>query len=69
MQGVAVLLAYVVGISAVIGIGVIGLMALQAPITPPPPAASVAAVSHKSVSPSRLSKQQLLVRNLVRSAR
>jgi hypothetical protein len=47
MRGVAVLLAYVVGLSAVIGIGVIGLMALQAPITPTPPAASVAAVSHK----------------------
>jgi len=31
MRGFAVLLAYVVGLSAVIGIGMIGLMALQSP--------------------------------------
>jgi hypothetical protein len=47
MRGFAVLLAYVVGLSAVIGIGIIGVMALQSSIKPTPSAASVAATSQK----------------------
>ena len=44
MRGFAVLLAYVVGLSAVIGIGMMGLMALNKPT---PSAAPVAAASQK----------------------
>jgi len=44
MRGFAVLLAYVVGLSAVIGIGIMGLMALNKPT---PSAAPVVATSHK----------------------
>jgi hypothetical protein len=44
MRGFAVLLAYVVGLSAVIGIGMIGLMALN---EPKPSAAPVVAASQK----------------------
>ena len=44
MRGFAVLLAYVAGLSAVIGIGMMGLVALNKPT---PPAAPVAAASQK----------------------
>lgn len=44
MRGFAVLLAYVVGLSAVIGIGMMGLTALNKPT---PSAAPVAAASQK----------------------
>jgi hypothetical protein len=44
MRGFAVLLAYVVGLSAVIGIGMMGLMSLNKPT---PSAAPVAAASQK----------------------
>ena len=44
MRGFAVLLAYVVGLSAVIGIGMMGLMALNKPT---PSAAPVVAASQK----------------------
>ena len=44
MRGFAVLLAYVVGLSAVIGIGMMGLMALNKPT---PSAAPVVATSQK----------------------
>ena len=47
MRGFAVLLAYVVGLSAVIGIGMIGLMALQSPTEQTSSAPTVAVESHK----------------------
>ena len=47
MRGFAGLLAYVVGLSAVISIGVVGLMALQSPIERTPSAPIVAVESHK----------------------
>ena len=47
MRGFAVLLAYVVGLSAVIGVGITGLMALQSSTNPTPSAASVVAASQK----------------------
>jgi hypothetical protein len=45
MRGFAGLLAYLVGVSAIIGIGVVGLMALQSP-TEPTPSAQIAVESH-----------------------
>ena len=42
MRGFASLLAYLVGVSAIIGIGVAGLMALQSPIERTPSAPTVA---------------------------
>ena len=47
MRGFAVLLAYVVGLSAAIGVGITGLMALQSSTNPTPSAASVVAASQK----------------------
>ena len=52
MRGFAVLLAYCVGLSAVISIGIVGLMAMQSPIERTPSAPTVAVESHKE----RLSK-------------
>jgi hypothetical protein len=46
MRGFAALLAYLVGVSAIISIGVAGLMALQSPIERTPSAPIVAAESH-----------------------
>jgi len=47
MRAVAVLLAYVVGLSAVVGVGITGLMALRSSTNPTPSAASVVAASQK----------------------
>jgi hypothetical protein len=47
MRGFASLLAYLVGVSAIISIGVAGLMALQLPTEPKPSAPIVAVESHK----------------------
>ena len=47
MRGFAGLLAYLVGVSAIISIGVLGLMALQPPIERTPSAPTVAVESHK----------------------
>ena len=44
MRGLAVLLAYVVGLSAVVGIGIMGVVALSKSM---PPAQPVPATSHK----------------------
>jgi len=46
VRGFASLLAYVVGVSAIISIGVAGLMALQLPIERTPSAPTVAVQSH-----------------------
>ena len=46
MRGFASLLAYLVGVSAIVSIGVAGLMALQLPIERTPSAPSVAVESH-----------------------
>ena len=46
MRGLAVLLAYVVGLSAVVGIGIMGVMALQS-VPQAPSAPSAASASHK----------------------
>ena len=46
MRGFASLLAYLVGASAIISIGVVGLMALQPPIERTPSATTVAVESH-----------------------
>jgi hypothetical protein len=47
MRSFAGLLAYLVGVSAIISIGVAGLMALQSPIERTPSAPTVAVESHK----------------------
>lgn len=47
MRAFISLLAYLVGVSAIISIGVVGLMALQSPTEPKPSAPIVAAESHK----------------------
>ena len=47
MRGFAGLLAYLVGVSAIISIGVVGLMALQSPMERTSFAPSVAVESHK----------------------
>jgi hypothetical protein len=47
MRGFAVLLAYLVGVSAVISIGIVGLMAVQPPTERTPSAPTVAVASHK----------------------
>jgi hypothetical protein len=47
MRGFAVLLAYVVGLSAVVGIGIIGVMALYSSTKAMPSAQPVAAASQK----------------------
>ena len=47
MRGFAVLLAYCVGLSAVISIGIVGLMAMQSPIERTPSAPTVAVESQK----------------------
>ena len=47
MRGFAGLLAYVTGFSAIISIGVVGLMALQSPMERTSSASSVAVESHK----------------------
>ena len=47
MRGFAGLLAYLVGLSAIISIGVLGLMALQPPIERTSSAPTVAVESHK----------------------
>ena len=47
MRGFAVLLAYVVGLSAVVSIGIVGLMALQSSIKPTPSAPVAATAVHK----------------------
>jgi hypothetical protein len=47
MRGFAGLLAYLVGVLAIVSVGVAGLMALQSPVEPTPSAPSVAAESHK----------------------
>ena len=47
MRGFAGLLAYLVGVSAIISIGVVGLMALQPPIERTSSAPTVAVESHK----------------------
>lgn len=46
VRGFASLLAYLVGVSAIVSIGVAGLMALQSPIERTPSAAAVAVESH-----------------------
>ena len=43
MRGFAGLLAYFVGVSAIVSVGIAGLMALQSPIEPKPSAPNVAA--------------------------
>ena len=46
MRGFAGLLAYLVGVSAIISVGVAGLMALQSPIERTPSAPTIAVESH-----------------------
>jgi hypothetical protein len=46
VRGLASLLAYLVGVSAIISIGVAGLMALQSPIERTPSAPTIAVESH-----------------------
>ena len=57
MRGFAGLLAYLVGVSAIISIGIVGLMALQSPIERTPSAPTLRSNRIKSVSPSQSSKQ------------
>src|SRR5262245_9465917 len=45
MRGVALLIAYLLGLGAIVSFGIAGLMALQAPTKPTPSAAPVAATS------------------------
>lgn len=45
MRGVAALIAYLLGLGAIISFGIAGLLALQAPTKPTPSSASVAATS------------------------
>ena len=59
MRGFAGLLAYLVGVSAIISVGVAGLMALQAPTEPKPSAPIVAAQSHKE-RPAKPIKQTIV---------
>jgi hypothetical protein len=47
MRGIAVLLAYVVGLGAVLSVGIIGVMALHSSTKSMPSAQPVAAVSQK----------------------
>ena len=47
MRGFAGLLAYLVGVSAIISIGVVGLTALQSPTERTPSTPTVAAASHR----------------------
>lgn len=47
MRGFAGLLAYLVGVSAIVSVGIAGLMALQSPTEPKPSVPIVAAESHK----------------------
>jgi hypothetical protein len=47
MRGFTGLLAYLVGVSAIVSVGIAGLMALQSSIEPTPSASSIAAESHK----------------------
>ena len=54
MRFLAGLLAYLVGISAVISLGIVGLMALQSPIEPTPSAPIVAATQkERLVKPAK----------------
>ena len=46
MRGFAGLLAYLAGVSAIFGIGIVGLMALQSPTGRTSSSAAVAAASH-----------------------
>jgi hypothetical protein len=50
MRFFAVLLAYLVGVSAVISIGIVGLMALQSPIERTPSAPTVAAAQKERLA-------------------
>ena len=45
MRGVALLIAYLLGLGAIVSFGIAGLMALQSTAKPTPTAASVAATS------------------------
>ena len=45
MRGVALLIAYLLGLGAIVSFGIAGLMALQSTTKPTPSAASVAATS------------------------
>ncbi len=47
MRGFAGLLAYLTAVSAIISMGIVGLMALQSPAERTPSAPAVAAASHK----------------------
>ena len=53
MRGFAVLLAYVVGLSAVIGIGMMGLMALNKPTSSAAPVAAAAPHKEHVATPTK----------------
>ena len=57
MRGLASLLAYLVGASAIIGIGIVGLMALQSPIERTSSASTLRSNCIQSISLSQSSKQ------------
>jgi len=47
MRGFAVVLGYLVGLAAIVSIGIVGVMALQSPIKPMPPAPIAASAPQK----------------------
>jgi hypothetical protein len=55
MRGVAVVLGYLVGLAAIVSIGIVGLMALQSPIesTPSAPVAATAAHKERLAKPAK----------------
>jgi hypothetical protein len=59
VRGFASLLAYLVGVSAIISIGVAGLMALQSPLerTPVAPTVAVEAHTERPVKPTHVAKK------------
>src|SRR6478752_4839550 len=58
MRGVALLIAYLLGLGAIVSFGIAGLMALQSSAKPTPSGASVAATSQQSERLSRPNKQK-----------
>jgi hypothetical protein len=66
VRGFASLLAYLVGVSAIISIGVAGLMALQSPIERTPSAPTVAVESHTE-RPAKRTTQTIVAKKNART--
>jgi hypothetical protein len=60
MRGAAVLIAYLLGLGAIISFGIAGLMALQSPATPTPsePVAAVAPHKERTAKPAKQTAQK-----------